>query len=359
MSPVAGFTRLRAHQFARQAAFGTPHAAVRRYPLSGVPDVNRNWTDQQVDTGSLIAVAAPYLLAPTVGASLSHPALCYNDLPLMLAGIFGGGEAGAGVTGDITWTWEPAMSAPLDTADFFSYEFGDDVTTDWFQLTDGVLSSLTIDSPEEGAGVLTAAMVWEFMDAASTGSTDHPVTGSVPAAGLSVDIDPTPVYLKDCSVYVDSTAGGIGVSQLTDTVHKFTLTITATRDQKRFANGTQSFGADDVATSAYAISLALVYAKTADTVGTGSEADAWFSDTAVPRYVKIAFESTRDADTAIPYTWFFSLPARYFTRTDGNIGGNSTVTLTANAFLDPTLDYAIHTEVVNTLQTHDLGANPS
>ena len=356
--PVQGFTRLRKHQFGRQAAFGTPHAASRAYPLSGVPDVDLAWTDQQVDTGALITVAAPYRQAPTIGASLTMPTLCYNDLPLIFAAIFGGGEAGAG-SPDVTWAWEPDMLAP-DLPDLFTYEFGDDVTTDWFQLSDGLLSSVVITSPEEGAGALTASLTWAFMNAASTGSTDSPVTGSVPTTGLAVDTDPTPVYIKDATIYIDTTPSGIGGTPISNALHNFVLTINGPLDQKRFANGTQSFGADDVARVSYDITIALQFAKTADTVGTGSEADAWFSDTTVARYLKIAFESTRDADTATPYSWDFTMPMRYYTRSDGNIGGNSTVTLEGHAFYEPdTIEDAFATTVVNTLLTHELGANPS
>lgn len=359
--PVQGFTRLRRHLFARQAAFGTPHAAVRAYPFSGVPDVNRNWTDPDVDAGALITVVAPYPSAPTISAPLTLNSLNYNDLPALFSGMFGGGEAGAGAPA-ITWGWTPNFLTP-DLPDVFTYQFGDDVLTDWFQLFDGVIDSLTIDSPEEGAGVLTASVTWSFMEANSTGSTDHPVVGSVPtggATGLLVDTDGTPVFLKDCAIFIDSTPGGMGGTQISDALHKFTLNITATTDQKRFANGTQSFGADAVARASYAISVDLVFAKTDDTVGTGSEADAWFSDVAVPRYVKVVFTSTRIITGSTPYSWFFAIPMRYYTRADGAIGGNSTVTLAGNAFYEPdTLDNAFETEVVNTLPTHLLGANPS
>ena len=46
--PVAatpGLLKLRKHQFGRQTTFGTPVAAVRAYPFSGVPDINLNWTE--------------------------------------------------------------------------------------------------------------------------------------------------------------------------------------------------------------------------------------------------------------------------------------------------------------------------
>jgi hypothetical protein len=52
----------------------------------------------------------------------------------------------------------------------------------------------------------------------------------------------------------------------------------------------------------------------------------------------------------------FSMPMRYYTREDGEIGGNETVTLTGKAFLEPNvLQYAFTTEVVCTLEEADLG----
>ena len=58
--PIQGFVRLRGHQWSRQAVFGTKVAATRRYPESGLPDVDLGWTDQEVDVGSRDPVAPPY-----------------------------------------------------------------------------------------------------------------------------------------------------------------------------------------------------------------------------------------------------------------------------------------------------------
>lgn len=99
----------------------------------------------------------------------------------------------------------------------------------------------------------------------------------------------------------------------------------------------------------------MMYAKTADTVGVGSESDAWSADSAVDRYLTIAFTSKRLAEVGIYYSWSFSLPMRYYTRTEGNIGGNTVVNLTGHAFLDSTvLDYAFYSELVNTLTDAEL-----
>jgi hypothetical protein len=342
--PVAGQVRLRAHQFGRQAAVGTPVAAKRRYPFSGTPAVDLQWTDPDGDFGALDPVPPPTRGAGAFTAGLTAPTLFYNDLPLHLAGIFGQGVTPSGGA----WTFTPTSLTP-GAFDYFTYQFGDDVTTDYFQMFDGNETQLVINSPETGGGALSSSMTWRFGQVRSTGSTDSPVTGTVPTTGLSIDTAGTPVYLKDCSVFIDSTAGGIGTTQIVNGVHNFTMTITQEVDEKKFANGTQVFGADDIGRGPRTIELAIQFAKTADTVGTGSEADAWFSDTAVNRFVRIAF-----ASTVTPNAWTISLPLRYYTRDDGAINNNSTVTLTGHSYYDPTLTYPISTTVTNTLASGGL-----
>ena len=354
--PIQGFTRFRKHQFGRQAAFGTPVAAKRAYPFSGVPDVNLNWTDPDSDVGSLDLVVPPYREAGEYSASLTAPVVNYNDLPLMFAGIFGGGETPAGGGTGKTWAFVPA-SLTADAFDVFTYEFGDDVTTDWFQLADGILTSLTLSGPET-MGPLTASQTWRFGSAASTGSTDSPVTGTVPTPSLVPDAQAIPVYMKDLSLYIDSTAAGIGVTQISDALHSFELTITREIDEKRYANGTQTFDLAGYGAGKRTIELSLQFAKTADTVGTGSEADAWFSDTAVDRFVRIAAESTAVEETGspdVPYSLEIDMPLRYYTRADGEIGGNTTVTLMGRAWYDDaTLNQVFSGTVVNTLASASL-----
>lgn len=347
--PVAGLVRLRRHLFGRQTAFGNPEPATRAYPFSGVPSVNLNWTETEGDFGSLDPVAAPTRGIPDLSASLTSPVLNYNDLPLMLGATFGGGVTPTG--GGTAKTWDyPIASLTADDVDVFSYEFGDDVQTDWFQLTDGIVTDLTINSPEEGAGKLDASMTWKFAEAASTGSTDSPVSGTVPFDDAVPDVAAIPVYLQDAKVYIDSAAGSLGSTQLTDAVHNFSLHVSQEVDEKRYVNGTQSFKAQNYGRGARSIEMTLQFAKMADTVGTGSESDAWFSDTSVNRFLKIVFTSTELAQAATPYKWTLTMPMRYFTREETSIGQNTTVTLVAHAFYEPaTLMYAIDTTVINTL----------
>src|SRR4051794_29647344 len=116
MSPLQGFTRLRKHQFGRQAAHGTAVAAVRAYPYRGVPDPNLNWTDLEVDVGSFDPVAAPIREAPDMTAPLTDPGLRYDSLPMMLAAIFGGGVTPTGGGAAKTWHFAPA-SKTVDPVD--------------------------------------------------------------------------------------------------------------------------------------------------------------------------------------------------------------------------------------------------
>ena len=358
--PVQGFTRARKHQFGRQSAMGDKVAATRAYPFSGVPTVNLTKTDPDVDTGSIVKTVAPYLGTPDLTAPLTDPALAYDNIPLIMAAIFGGNESPSGGGTPKTWTWKPSPIDPLEDPDLFTYEFGDDVVSDWFQLGDGILESLTITGPE-GLGAVSTSMTWRYGSASSTGSTDFPVDGTVPTTSLNVDTNPAYVYLKDMGIYIADTIGAISGGQITNALHNFVLTITRSVDQKRWADGTQTFDVEAYGVTGYDVSLALTFAKTDDTVGTGSEADAWFSEDAVARIIRLKFEAARDiVGGSTPYSWQITMPAWYYTRDDGEVGGNTTVTLTANAYYEPdTFQGFFESIVVNKLTDAELGVGGS
>lgn len=354
--PIAGLTRLRKHQFGRQQDFGSAVPATRAYPFRGVPNVELNWTDPDIDVGAIGNVAAPTRTAPDLTAPLTSPVLNYNDLPLLLSAVFGGQVAPTGGGTAKTWSHEGVVVAPLNEIDPFDYEFGDDVTTDWFQFTDGVIETLEISGPD-GLGPLTASHSWRFGSVASTGSTDSPVDGTVPTPGLDVDPAAAIVYLKDIGIYIADSVAGLGAGQVIDALHNFTLRITAEYDQKRWANGSQTFAINAYGRASLAVELEATYSKTADIVGTGSEADDWLSDESVSRYIEVKALSTVVAETPSTfYSWDIRMPARYYTRTDSEIGGNSTVVLTARAFYDPDdFDGFFTSELVNTLTEGELG----
>lgn len=337
MSPVQGFTRRRKHQFGRQSSMGTPVSAVKAYPFQGVPSVDLAWTDREVDQGSVDPIVAPIRGPEDLTASLNDPGVEYNSLPLMFAAIFGGGETGTPEVGgtSVAWSWAPA-SLTVDDVDVVTYEFGDDVTTDWYQLSDGILESLELAGPE-GLGPVTASMAWRFGHMGSTGSTDAPETGTVPTPDLDLDTGAAILYLKDLGIYIASSVAGLSAGQVTDALQSVTLRISGDVDQKRFANGDQSFDIDAYGRATRLFELELMFAKTSDTVGTGSESDAWMSDSAVTRYVELKAESEVLASTTpdVPYSMDLVMPLRYFTREEAEVGGNSAITLTGHAFYDP------------------------
>ena len=356
MSPIAGFVRLRKHQFGRQAVFGTKVAATRAYPFSGVPSNELNWTDPEIDAGSRDVVAPPYRAAPDLTAPLTDPVLAYNNIPILMCGFFGGGETPVPTGTAQTWTHEPA-SLTVDEPDVFTYEFGDDVLTDWFQLGDGLLESVEISGPE-GLGPLTTSMTWRFGSIASSGSTDSPDSPTVPTGSLNVSTTDKIVYLKDGAIYISSTEAGLATDKISDALHSFTLRLTQEVDQKRWANGAQTFDFDAYGPGARTIELECSWAKTADIVGIGSESDSWMSDSAVNRYVRLYFESTELAEDGpvTPYSWDISMPMRYYTRTEGEIGGNTIVVLTGHAFYDPDdFDGVFKSVAVTTLDEAGLG----
>jgi hypothetical protein len=355
--PIQGFTRLRKHLFGRQAEFGTKVASTRAYPFRGTPTPDLNWTDPEIDTGSLDLVAAPYPGAPDLTAPLDAPSLDYNSLPILHSAFFGGAVDPTGGGTAQTWTYEPA-SLTAEEFDPYSYEFGDDVLPDWYQFGDGVLESWEVTGPE-GLGVLTVSASWRFGSVSSTGSTDYPVSGTVPTPDLVVDPNAALVFLKDCAIYIASDPDDLSTSQIEDALHTFALRFSQELDQKRFANGDQSFDIDAYGRGARTIELECTFAKTDDTVGTGSESDAWMSDAAVTRYVRLVFTSTVVAEEGAPdvfYSWAVTMPMRYYTREEGEIGGNTTIVLTGKAFFDP-IDFekVFQSIIVNTLTAEDLG----
>ena len=353
MSPVAGLVRLRKHQFGRQQVIGTKVAATRAYPHSGTPSVDLGWEDPEVDTGSRDPQAAPTRGASDLTASLDSPTLTYNDLTKLLSGFFGGQVDPTGGGTAKTWDHQPA-STTIDDLDPFTYEFGGtDVLTDWYQFGDGIIESFEITGPE-GLGALSSSESWRFGSFTSTGSTDFPVSGTVPTAGLSVSTTDVPIYLKDGGIYIASSTAGLAAGQVTGALHTFTLRGSQEIDLKRFADATQSFDVSDYSPGARTLELEATWAKTADIVGTGSESDAWMSDTAVNRYIRLTFTSTAMAEGATPYSWTFDMPARYYTREEGDINQNATVVLTARAFFDGTNE-VFDSALVNTLTAAQLG----
>ena len=354
-----GLVRSRRHLFARQTTFGTPVPAVRAYPFSGVPSQDEQWTDPGGDFGRIYTTAAPYRMAGVYTQSVTDNGLDYNTLALLLSGFFGGAVVASGGP-DYARAYESASDGS-DADDVFTREFGDDAdgdpsdeVNDWEQNGDGLITSLTIDSPDQGSGVLTSTADWLFSSYAYMGSTDNPPANDLPSITDTPDTNPPYVYLKDAKVYLDNDPSDIGASQLTDAVYKFTLSGTREIDQKRWVNGTGSFAAQEFKTASRTLGIDMVYAKTPDTTGPGSEMDAWSANTAENRYLGVVFESELlIPGTSTPYSWGFQMPIRYYTMAHGEVGGNTTRILHGNAYVDSIVP-VFSSDLVNALADADL-----
>jgi hypothetical protein len=347
--PIQGFVRFREHQWALQgsntAAIATPaNPATRVVPLSGVPSVDRAVTFDDVDEGSLDPIQSPYFGALDITETLTG-STTYDDLPWYLAlGLKGASPTGATAK---TWAFQPA-SLTADPVVLLTEEFGDDVTTDWFQLFGGTAESVTF------SGELTTPVETNiglrFAGFKQTGSTSYPVTGTVPTAALTVDPTPQRVFLDDAEIYLNDTAGAIGTTKISDALASFELGINNTLDQKRYANGSNTrFQIAGYGRGEREITLTAQWHKQDTIVGTGSESDDWMAATPTKRFVSLKFTSPEIITGSTPYSWVTRGALYYTTREDTEINGNTTVTLTGRFVYDSDLGYVLSSTVVNTL----------
>jgi hypothetical protein len=349
-------TRLRKLQFGYQgsnmsAHFATPVAATRVLPWSGVPDVNRNATFPEVDTGTIFKAVLPYygradITLPTSGQ------LTYDDMPVLWNGALKANASPTGGGAAKTWVFQPSATGTHDPMGIFTVEQGDGVgdpapetPSDWFQLVGGLIEQLSITGDTNGP--LNHSATWRFGKANSTGSTSYPVTGTVPTAALSVDGTPSYIELGDCELFIDATAGAIGTTKISDALESIDLQITNTFDQKGPANGsntkyiTQSLGLGEQAAT-----LALQFHKTSQTVGLLSEADKWYAANPTLRFIELRFTRNEMITGSTPYSMRIRMPLVYTTRADGEIDSNTTITLTGTALYNSTLTYGIESTVV-------------
>ena len=325
-----GLVRLRANQIGKQTAFGTAVPATRRVPWRGLVTYDPSRTDPDVDTGSIDPVLKPVGSVPVIELAATGP-IIYNDLPYRYAaGIKGGVTPTGGPT--YVWTYQVA-SLTADPFQFFTIESGDDQSaTDGIQAYGGVIDSFS-ETMGEDLGVIEFSDTWVF--GAANLATDR--TGA-----LSVDTSPTFVMGDETFITLDSAAGSIGATPVSDALHAATLTISNNLDRKKFANGSNSrrklagYGR-----GARVIELVLTFAKTTATMAEENTLD----DDPVPnRYIQLTTNSVTS-----PYVYQRGGAFRLFSVADGEIGGNATKVFTYRAYYDSTLGYAFKAVITNTL----------
>jgi hypothetical protein len=333
-----GFIRFRKHQVGKQTVLGTAVAATRVLPWRGAIEYDPNRTLPDVDVGNLDPVLAPYTGAREVSGSWAGP-VPFDDLAIVYSAGIQGGIAPTGGGSDKTWTvqaWSTA-AAPFDT---YTDEWGDDTSEgagDGIQGIGGVLDSWTLSFGEDlGVFNLDASVIYATAALGDTRTT-----------GLSIDATPNWMYGADTEVFLDSVAGSIGTTKIVDAIRGAQLSVQNNLDQKRYANGSNTrFQLSAYGRGERVIELQLTVEKTAATIAERATLD----DEPVPdRFIELRTTSPEIITGVIPYSNSIRIPARLISATDGEIGGNATITFTYRAFYSATLGYAFRAVLVNTL----------
>lgn len=341
MSPtIEGFTRFRKHQVGKQSTILTAVPATRVLPYSGAIVINPNRTDPAVDTGSLDPILDAYLGAFDYTASWAGPkATAYNDLPYTAAMALKGGVTPTNAGGAYTWTFQ-AASLTADNFEYITDEWGDDMNaTDGLQGVGGVINDFSLGFDENlGAWDYAANVVYANVN-----------SGVARTAALNVDANPTWVYGGDTLISLDSAAGGIGSTELTDDVHSWNWSVNNNLDRKRFANGSNSmtklagFGRGN-----RVIEVKIVRAKSTSSMAERNTID---DNPVANRYMAIQTTSTSNIVGSTKYQNTIYLPLRLYAVADGTLGNNSTIEFTYHGFYDSTLAYAIKWVTVNGLSS--------
>lgn len=332
--PISGFTRFRKHMLGKQTSFSSNTPATRLMPYRGPIEVNPNRTFPDVDTGSLDPILAPFN-GPLEITSSWEGNEAFDDAPYLWAAGVKGGVTPTGATAK-TWVFQ-AASLTADPFEYFTDYWGDDFTTDVISAGSGVINSLELSFGDDLSAFEVSAD-WAYARAVlCTGFT----------GGLTIDDTPQWTYGADTEVYLDTTFGAIGTTKIVDAVHGVTFRLNNNLDLKRFANGSNTaFQLDGYGRGEREIEVELVLAKTTATVAEFCTLD----DRPVPnRFIEIKTTSAEIITGSTPFSQSIRVPVRLMSRSDAEIGGNSTVTLTYRGYYSADLLYALRVVVVNTL----------
>jgi hypothetical protein len=283
-------------------------------------------------------VQLPYRTATDTTVTLEGPA-DFESLALVMSGGVRGGVSPTGGGAAKTWT-HTALSTTATTLDEFSAQWGDDFAQDDYRLKDGVIEQIEITFPDD-LGPATVSTQWYF------GNADPHVTK---VSGLVVSSNLPLVFGADTALYIDNAYTGIGGTQISDALHSGRITITNTIDKKRFMNGSNSrFAVAGYGLAEREIEFEFTFAKTTATAGfaTTSELRKFLSTTAQTRYISLVTTSTEIITGVTPYSWTQNLAGTWRTKDDGEMGGNTTITLTGTARYDSSLGYAYRSTLVN------------
>lgn len=331
--PISGFQRFRRHMVGKQTSFSSNTPATRVLPYRGATTIDPARTDPDVDVGSLDPILAPFNGPLDITGSWEGN-LAFDDAPYLWAGTVKGGVTPTGATAK-SWVFQ-AASLTADDFEYFTDYWGDDYATDVIVGGSTVIENLELSFGDDLSAFEVNA------DTVSARANFASFTG-----GLTIDDTPQWVYGADTEVYIDTTFGAIGTTKLTDAVHGVTFRIGNNLDRKRFANGSNSaFQLHGYGRGAREVEVELTLAKTTATIAEAQTLD----DRPVPdRFIEIKTTSSEIITGSTPFSQSIRVPARLISRSDGELGGNTTITLTYRGFYSSSLGYAIRAVVVNTL----------
>lgn len=264
--------------------------------------------------------------------------LDYDSIPLIMNAGVVGGVTGVAAGAAITWT-HTAKSLTATTLDEFSASWGDDFAQDDIRFKDGIIEEIEFSMPDD-LGPWRVSTQWYF------GSADPHVTR--PSVTLASNLPL--VFGADTALYINSTAGAIGTTQITDALHSARIRIRNTIDKKRFANGSNSrFSVAGYGFGSREIEAEFTFAKTTSIAGfaSTSEMRQWLAADPVTRYISVVATSREIITGSTPYSWTQNLPLTWRTKSDGDMGANTTVTLMGEGRYDATLLYPYKSISVN------------
>lgn len=334
LTPIAGVTRLRAFQLGLETTAFTQHAATRRMPWSFAPTVDPHWTFPTADTGTLDQAIAPYQTATDI-TGVATGQLYSNDTPSLYAGAVLGGVTPVNAGGVSTWTYAPS-SLTQDDFDTQTGEWFDDATADAWAGAGGVVDSFTLTGPQD-LGPITLSANWRF------GKAIYPAT---PTGALTVDLNPAPLFAADTTLYIDTGAGSIGISPITDALYDWSLTLNNNLDLKRFQNGSNTrFQIVNYGRGLRELTATFNFAKSTQAI---AESVKWLTATPTERYVSLDTQSQVLISGSTYHRQRIRFGGFWTTRADTTINSNTGFQLTCHNVYDPTLTYPFQVFLTNT-----------
>ena len=328
--PIQGFTRFRKFQIGATTSIGSNVPATRILPWRAPIDVEPARELPDVDMGSLDPILASFNGPQEVTASAEGKA-AYNDMPYFWSGLLKGQVTPTGGGTAKTWTWQ-AASLSADSYPYFTAEWGNDTRT--ITAGGGIIDSGEIGFDEDlSAFDLSADFVFARANLAGG------FTG-----GLTIDDTPNWIYGADTEVYIDTAAGSIGTTKLTDDVHSATFAVNGNNDRKRFANGSNTrFQLAGYGRGAREGTVTIVRAETASAIAEMQTLD----DEPVPvRFIELKTTSPEIITGSTPFSQSIRVAAELLTAVPGEIGGNATIEFTYRVKYNSTLGYAYRVVVV-------------